>query len=67
MVNRNTGKKMNGNDTKRLSELEIKRLFSDEHLIMAAQSDEAVIDFFNEQIDRIEKVVLNEVKSVPPA
>jgi transposase len=62
MVNRNTGKKMNGNDTKRLSELEIKKLFSDEHLSMAAQSDKAVIDFFNEQIDRIEKVVLNEVK-----
>jgi len=28
MVNRNTGKKMNVNETKRLSELEIKKLFS---------------------------------------
>ncbi|MEK7789894.1 MAG: transposase, partial [Planctomycetota bacterium] len=56
MVNRNTGKKMNGNETKRLSELEIKKLFSDEHLIMAAQSDKAVIDFFNEQIESIETV-----------
>jgi len=66
MVNRNTGKKMNVNETKRLSELEIKKLFSDEHLIMAAQSDKAVIDFFNEQIDRIEKVVLKEVKLIYP-
>ena len=29
---------------------------------MAVQSDKAVIDFFHEQIDRIEKVVLKEVK-----
>ena len=62
MVSRNTGKKMNVNETKRLSELEIKKLFSDEHLIMASQSDKAVIDFFNERIDRIEKAVLKEVK-----
>ena len=41
---------------------EISKQLSDEHHIMAVQSDKAVIDFFHEQIERIEKVVLKEVK-----
>ena len=53
---------MKVNDAKKLSEEEISKQLSDEHLIMAVQSDKAVIDFFHEQIDRIEKVVLKEVK-----
>lgn len=62
MVNRNTGRKVNVNDTKRLSEEEISRQLTDEHHKMAVQSDKAVIDFFHEQIDGIEKAVLKEVK-----
>jgi transposase len=62
MVNRNTGRKLKVNDAKKLSGEEISKQLSDEHLIMAVKSDKAVIDFFNEQIDRIEKVVLKEVK-----
>ncbi|MCR4318748.1 MAG: hypothetical protein NUV74_00220 [Candidatus Brocadiaceae bacterium] len=54
MVNRNTGRKLKVNDAKRLSEEKISKLLADEHHIMAVQSDKAVIDFFNEQIERIE-------------
>ena len=62
MVNRNTGRKVNVNDAKRLSEEKISEQLTDEHRKMAVQSDKAVIDFFHEQIDRIEKAVLKEVK-----
>src|SRR3989304_3462909 len=62
MVNRNTGRKLKVNDAKKLSEEEISKQLADEHHRMAVQSDKAVIDFFNEQIERIEKVVLKEVK-----
>ena len=62
MMNRNTGRKLKVNDAKKLSEEKISELLADEHHKMAVQSDKAVIDFFNEQIDRIEKVVLKEVK-----
>ncbi|MBF8278434.1 MAG: family transposase [Candidatus Brocadiaceae bacterium] len=62
MMNRNTGRKLKVNDAKRLSEEEISKQLSDEHHKIAVQSDKAVIDFFNEQIDRIEKAVLKEVK-----
>ncbi|OQZ01748.1 MAG: IS110 family transposase [Candidatus Brocadia sp. UTAMX2] len=62
MVNRNTGKKVNVNDAKRLSEEKISEQLTDEHHKMAVQSDKAVIDFFHEQIDRIEEAVLKEVK-----
>ncbi|GAB61367.1 hypothetical protein KSU1_B0510 [Candidatus Jettenia caeni] len=55
MANRNTGRKVNVNDAKRLSEEKISGQLTDEHLKMAVQSDKAVIDFFHEQIDRIEK------------
>ena len=40
---------MKVNDAKRLSEEKISKLLADEHLIMAVQSDKAVIDFFNER------------------
>ena len=53
---------MKVNDAKRLSEEKISKLLADEHLIMAVQSDKAVIDFFNERIERIETVALKEVK-----
>ena len=62
MVNRTTGRKVNVNDAKRLSEEEISVQLTDEHHKMAVQSDKAVIDFFHEQIDGIEKAVLKEVK-----
>jgi len=62
MVNRNTGRKLKVNDAKRLGEEKISKLFEDGHLIMAVQSDKAVIDFFNEQIESIETVVQKEVK-----
>ena len=61
-MNRNTGRKLKVNDAKKLSEEEINKQLSDEHLIMAVQSDKAVIDFFKERIERIETVVLKEVK-----
>jgi transposase len=54
MVNRNTGRKLKVNDAKRLSEEKISDQFADEHHKMAVQSDKAVIDFFNEQIESIE-------------
>ena len=53
---------MKVNDAKRLSEEKISDQLADEHHKMAVQSDKAVIDFFNEQIDRIENAVLKEVK-----
>ena len=53
---------MKVNDAKRLSEEKISDQFADEHHKMAVQSDKAVIDFFNEQIESIETVVLKEVK-----
>jgi len=62
VVNRNTGRKVNVNDAKRLSEEEISEQLTDKHLKMTVQADKAVIDFFHEQIERIEKVVLKEVK-----
>src|SRR3989304_5154195 len=62
MMNRNTGRKLKVNDAKRLSEEKISDQLADEHHKMAVQSDKAVIDFFNERIDRIEKAVLKEVK-----
>jgi len=62
MIHRNTGTRINVNDAKKLSEIKINKLFSDEHLIMSAEHDKAVIDFLYERIDKIEKAVLKEVK-----
>ncbi|MDR4509770.1 MAG: transposase [Candidatus Brocadiaceae bacterium] len=62
MIHRNTSKKLNVKDTKKLSEVKIHTLLSDDRLVMAAQSDKAVIDFLSEQISKIEKAVLKQVQ-----
>ena len=66
MVNRNTGRKLKGSETKELGEREIKRMFSDKHLVMSAQSNCNVMDFLDGQIDAIEKAVIKEVKLLYP-
>ena len=66
MVNRNTGRKLKGSETKKLGEGEIKRMFSDKHLVMSAQSNCNVMDFLDGQIDAIEKAVIKEVKLLYP-
>ncbi|OHB99729.1 MAG: hypothetical protein A2Z57_08080 [Planctomycetes bacterium RIFCSPHIGHO2_12_39_6] len=62
MMNRNTGRKLKVNDAKRLSEEKKSDQLADEHHKTAVQSDKAVVDFFNERIDRIENAVSKEVK-----
>ena len=62
MINRNTGRKSNVNEIKKLSEKELKIMFSDKHLVMSAQSNCEVIEFLNGQIVAIEKTVIKEVK-----
>ena len=39
MVNRNTGRKLNANESKKLCDGELDIMFSDKHLIMSAQSN----------------------------
>ncbi len=62
MINRNTGRKSNVNEIKKLSNKDLEIMFSDTHLIMSAQSNNEVIGFFNGQINTIEKAVIKEVK-----
>ncbi len=62
MVNRNTGRKLNSKDTKKLCEEELNIMFSDYHLVMSAQSNCNVIEFLDGQISAIEKAVIKEVK-----
>lgn len=62
MINRNTGRKSNVNEIKKLCEEELNILFSDKHLVMSAQSNSEVIAFLNGQTDMIEKAVIKEVK-----
>ena len=62
MVNRNTGRKLKGNETKKLGEGELNIMFPDKHLVMSAQSNCNVMKFLDGQIDAIEKAVIKEVK-----
>jgi transposase len=62
MINRNTGRKSNVNEIKKLGDKDLKVIFSDKHLVMSAQSNNEVIGFFNSQINTIEKAVIKEVK-----
>jgi transposase len=62
MVNRNTGRKLKSNETKKLGEGELNIMFSDKYLVMSAQSNCNVMEFLNGQIDTIEKAVIKEVK-----
>ena len=62
MINRNTGRKSNVNEIKKLSDKDLKIIFPDKHLVMSAQSNNDVIGFFNGQINTIEKAVIKEVK-----
>ncbi len=62
MVNRNTGRKLKSNETKKLDEGALNIIFSDKYLVMSAQSNCNVMEFLNGQIDTIEKAVIKEVK-----
>lgn len=62
MINRNTGRKSNANEIKKLGEKELKKIFPDKHLVMSAQSNSEVIGFLTSQIDTIEKAVIKEVR-----
>ena len=62
MVNRNTGQKLKVNEINKLNEKGLETLFSDNYLVMSAQSDNEVIGFLTSQIDTIEKAVIKEVK-----
>jgi len=62
MVNRNTGRKLKGSETKKLGVGELSTMFSDKHLVMSAQSNCNVMEFLNGQIGAIEKAVIKEVK-----
>jgi transposase len=62
MVNRNTGRKLKSNETKKLGEGALNIMFSDKYLVMSAQSNCNVMEFLNGQIDTIEKAVIKEVK-----
>ena len=61
MINRNTGKKLNVNEIKKLGDKDLKIIFSDKHLVISAQSNNEVIGFLNNQINTIEKAVIKVV------
>ena len=62
LVNRNTGRKLKGNEAKKLGEEELKIMFSDKHLVMSAQSNCNLMEFLAGQIGAIEKAAIKEVK-----
>jgi transposase len=62
IITRNTGKKIGGNDVKKLDEEWVSNLLEGEHLLLAINSSVGVIRYLTERIKRIEKVVKGEVK-----
>ncbi len=62
MILRNTTIKYNCKAIKALTDETIHELFSEEHLIMSAQSDKAIIDFLTEESKKLEKAVIKQVK-----
>ncbi len=62
MISRNKGVKLNANDIKKLENEVLMGMFEDEHHIMVVQSNNEIIDYLSEQIDRIEKAVVKQVK-----
>lgn len=66
MVNRNKGTSISSATIKQMSDEEVEKLFSDKHLVISAQCDHKVIGILSEQIEKIEKAVLKEVKRKKP-
>ena len=62
MINRNKGLKLNANGVRKLTNEVITDMFADEHHVMAVRCDNEVIDFLSKRIDRIEKVVIKQVR-----
>ncbi len=62
MISRNKGVKLNANDIKKLENEVLMDMFADEHHIMVVRSNNEIIDYLSEQIDRIEKAVVKQVK-----
>ncbi|MCP5005567.1 MAG: IS110 family transposase [Planctomycetes bacterium] len=62
MVSRNNGIQMDSNAIKTMNVTELSDLFKDEHLQMSASCNYQAINFFSEQIYKIEKAVLSKVK-----
>ncbi len=62
MISRNKGVKLNANDIKKLKNEVLMGMFEDEHHLMVVQSSNEIIDYLSEQIDRIEKAVVKQVK-----
>jgi transposase len=62
LVNRNLGLQMPGNEIKGLKEEDLKKLFKEEHLVLAGKANIATMHFLKERITEIEKTVLKKVK-----
>jgi len=65
LVTRQTGQKVNTNSIKRLEEGAVSSLLHDECLILAGETNLSVIAFLTEQIQKLEKTVLGQVKLRP--
>ena len=62
IITRNTGKRIGGNDIKKVDEEWVNDLFQEEHLLLSINSSVGVIGYLTDKIKRIEKVVKGEVK-----
>jgi len=62
IITRNTGKRIGGNDIKKVDEEWVSDLFKEEHLLLSINSSVGVIRCLTDKIKRIEKVVKGEVK-----
>ena len=62
LVSRNLGKHMKSNDIKKLHKEDVKDIFKEEYLILSGKANIATMRFLEEQINEIEKAVLNRAK-----
>jgi len=58
LVNRNLGVSIDGNATKKLTEADIEQMFDNEHLILTAKTNIAMMRCLDERIKQLEKEIL---------
>ncbi len=62
MIERQTSFRLNANEIKKLTVADLQQLLKQEHLVLSAQANISSIEFFTDQIKKLQKAVKNKVK-----
>jgi len=65
LVTRETGQSLSSNRIKQLHDADVAELFQEEHLVLAGQTNLALIHFLTDQIRALEKAVVSQVQLKP--